>query len=112
MAKTDTLRVKFATWGRERTWDQILIREADVRGCGYDVDYVAHDWRALYDTMLRDGTPFSERELAISGQQLMEASGLPEGKALGELKKKLFLHCVKHPKDNNLARLTQLAKKR
>jgi len=76
------------------------------------VYYVAHDWRALYDTMLHDGTPFSERELAITGQQLMEISGLPEGKALGELKKKLFLHCVKHPQDNNLARLTQLAKKR
>lgn len=111
-AKTDTLRVKFASWGRERTQDQILLREADVRGCGYDVDYVAQDWRALYETMLTDGTPFSERELAITGQQLMEASGLPEGKELGELKKQLFLHCVKHPKDNNLARLTQLAKKR
>ena len=110
-AKTDTLRVKFAAWGRERTWDQILLREADIRGCGYDVDYVATDWRALYETMLADGTPFSERELAITGQQLMEASGLPEGKELGELKKQLFLHCVKHPKDNNLARLTQLAKK-
>lgn len=111
MAKTSTLRVKFAKWGRERTRDQILLREADVRGCGYDVDYVAEDWRALYETMLHDGTPFSERELAISGQQLMEASGLPEGKELGDLKKKLFLHCVKHPQDNHLARLTQLAKK-
>jgi tRNA nucleotidyltransferase (CCA-adding enzyme) len=112
MAKTDTLRVRFATWGRERTMEQILLREADIRGCGYDLDYVASDWRALYKMMLHDGTPFSERELAITGQQLMEALGLPEGKALGELKKKLFLHCVKHPKDNNLARLTQLAKKR
>lgn len=112
MAKADTLRVKFSQWGRERTWDQILLREADIRGCGYDVDYVAEDWRALYETMLRDGTPFSERELAITGVQLMEAVGLPEGKELGELKKKLFLHCVKHPQDNNLTRLTQLAKKR
>ncbi|MDD4311481.1 MAG: HD domain-containing protein [Eubacteriales bacterium] len=112
MAKQDTLRVRFATWGRERSMEQILLREADIRGCGYDVDYVAEDWRALYETMLADGTPFSERELAITGRQLMEASGLPEGKALGELKKSLFLHCVKHPKDNNLARLTQLAKKR
>ena len=112
MAKADTLRVKFASWGRERTMEQILLREADIRGCGYDVDYVARDWRALYSIMLADGTPFSERELAISGRQLMEASGLPEGKQLGELKKKLFLHCVKHPQDNTLARLTQLAKKR
>ena len=110
-AKTDTLRVRFATWGRERTLEQILLREADIRGCGYDIDYVAEDWRALYKTMLHDGTPFSERELAISGEELMAASGLPEGKELGELKKKLFLHCVKHPKDNNLVRLTQLAKK-
>ncbi|MCE5188001.1 MAG: CCA tRNA nucleotidyltransferase [Eubacteriales bacterium] len=110
-AKTDTLRVRFATWGRERTLEQILLREADIRGCGYDIDYVAEDWRMLYETMLRDGTPFSERELAISGEQLMEASGLPEGRELGELKKKLFLHCVKHPKDNTLVRLQQLAKK-
>ena len=110
-AKADTLRVRFATWGRERTLEQILLREADIRGCGYDTDYVAGDWRALYETMLHDGTPFSERELAISGEELMAASGLPAGKELGELKKKLFLHCVKHPKDNHLARLTQLAKK-
>ncbi len=110
-AKTDTLRVRFATWGRERTLEQILLRESDIRGCGYDTDYVASDWRALYETMLSDGTPFSERELAISGGELMQASGLPEGKELGDLKKQLFLHCVKHPKDNNLARLTQLAKK-
>ncbi len=111
MAKTDTLRVRFATWGRERTLEQIELREADIRGCGYDIDYVAEDWRALYETMLRDGTPFSERELAITGEELMAASGLPEGKALGELKKQLFLHCVKHPKDNNRVRLQQLAKK-
>ncbi len=110
-AKTDTLRLRFAAWGRERTLEQIQLREADIRGCGYDTDYVAHDWRALYETMLKDGTPFSERELAITGEELMEASGLPEGKELGELKKKLYLHCVRHPKDNNLARLTQLAKK-
>ena len=112
MAKQDTLRERFATWGRERTQEQILLREADIRGCGYDTDYVAEDWRALYETMLHDGTPFSERELAISGEELMAASGLPEGKELGDLKKRLFLHCVKHPQDNNLARLQQLTKKR
>ena len=108
-AKQSTLRVRFARWGRERTLEQIILREADIRGCGYDTDYVAEDWRALYNTMLTDGTPFSERELAITGEQLKAASGLPEGRELGALKKKLFLHCVKHPKDNNLARLQQLA---
>ncbi|MEA5047993.1 MAG: CCA tRNA nucleotidyltransferase [Eubacteriales bacterium] len=110
-AKQDTLRVRFATWGRERTLEQILLREADIRGCGYDTDYVASDWRALYETMLVDGTPFSERELAISSEELMAVSGLPEGKEFGEWKKRLFLHCVKHPKDNNFVRLTQIAKK-
>ncbi|NLI53493.1 MAG: HD domain-containing protein [Clostridiales bacterium] len=111
-AKQDTLRVRFAAWGRERTLEQILLREADIRGCGYDTDYVAKDWRALYETMLQDGTPFGQNELKITGEELMAASGLPEGKELGDLKKKLFLHCVKHPKDNNFARLTQLAKKK
>ncbi len=111
-AKTDTLRVRFARWGRERTLEQILLREADIRGCGYDTDYVEARWRALYETMQHDGTPFSERELAITGEQLKAASDLPEGRELGALKKRLFLHCVKHPKDNNLVRLMQLAKKR
>ncbi len=111
-AKPDTLRTRFAGWGRERTMNQILLREADIRGCGFDTCYVAARWRALFKQMLLDGTPFSERELKITGEELKKITGLPEGKALGKLKHELYLHCVKHPQDNNPSRLKTLAKKR
>jgi len=108
-AKEDTLRLRFAAWGRERTMCQILLREADIRGCGYNTGYVALRWRALFACMLRDGTPFSERELAVTGDELKEVSGLPEGEALGALKRELYLHCVRHPQDNRRERLLHLA---
>jgi len=111
-AKPDTLRVRFSEWGRERTMNQILLREADIRGCGYNTAYVAQRWRMLFYQMLNDGTPFSEKELKISGRELMKASGLPEGEALGALKHELYLHCVRNPQDNNTPRLKQLAKRR
>lgn len=111
-AKPDTLRTRFAGWGRERTMNQILLREADIRGCGFDTEYVAVRWRALFRQMLLDGTPFSEKELKITGEELKKVTGLTEGKELGELKRALYQHCVKHPQDNNPARLKALAKKR
>lgn len=110
--KPETLRVRFSEWGRERTMNQIFLREADIRGCGYNTNYVAGRWRTLFREMLADGTPFSEKELKITGRELMAASGLPEGKPLGELKRELYLHCVKNPQDNTPLRLKALAKRR
>jgi len=111
-AKPETLRTRFSEWGRERTMNQIFLREADIRGCGYNTNYVAGRWRTLFREMLLDGTPFSEKELKITGKELMAASGLPEGKALGQLKHELYLHCVKNPQDNTPFRLKALAKRR
>ena len=111
-AKPDTLRVRFAAWGRERTMNQILLREADIRGCGFNTEYVAVRWRAQFRQMLLDGTPFSERELKITGEELKKITGLPEGRELGALKRELYLHCVKHPQDNTPKRLRALAKRR
>lgn len=111
-AKPDTLRLRFACWGRERTMNQILLREADIRGCGFDPNYVAVRWRAQFRQMLLDGTPFSERELRITGEELKKITGLPEGRELGALKRALYLHCVKRPLDNKPARLRTLAKRR
>lgn len=109
-AKEKTLRAAFATWGREMTAQLIALREADIRGCGTDMAFVAARWRDLYQTMLCDGTPFSERDLCLDGKQLMEAAGIPAGEALGRLRRTLFLHCAKRPRDNTPPRLLRLAK--
>ncbi len=104
-AKDATLRVKFAEWGRELTQNMILLREADVRGSGYDLSYVAARWRRLYDEMLHDKTPFSVNELKITGEDIMAITGERSGEKIGRIKRELFLHCVKRPKDNTRERL-------
>jgi len=111
-AKETTLRVRFATLGREVARQLILLREADVRGSGRDTTFVATRWRVLLNKMRSDGTPFSERELAVTGDELMAATGLPEGEALGRLKRELFLRCVKRPKDNDKETLLRIARER
>lgn len=95
-----TLRRRFALWGRERTEDVIMIREADVRGSGYRTDYTAAHWRSVYDAMQREHAPFSESELAVSGEDVMQELGLLAGERVGRIKRQLLLHCAVHPNDN------------
>ena len=60
--------------------------------------------------MLSENTPLSMRELAVTGSDIMAATGLSEGAAVGAIKNKLFRHAVKRPKDNERARLLRIAK--
>ena len=95
-----TLRKRFAAWGRERTEDLIMIREADVRGSGYKLGYVAERWRRVYAQMQEERAPFSESELCVSGSDIMRELGIPAGERVGRVKRQLLLHCAVHPKDN------------
>ena len=108
MAKESTLRTRFATWGRALTERLIVMREMDIRGCGTNTGYVNERWRALYARMCSDGTPFSEAELAIGGEEIMRAAGIGPGQRVGEIKRELFLHCARHPHDNSKKRLLAL----
>ena len=80
----------------------------DIRGCGTNTGYVNERWRALYARMCSDGTPFSEAELAIGGEEIMHAAGIGPGQRVGEIKRELFLHCARHPHDNSKKRLLAL----
>lgn len=95
-----TLKKRFAAWGRERTEDLIMIREADIRGSGYKLGYVAERWRAIYRGMQAQHTPFSEGELAVTGEDIMLELGIPAGERVGRIKRQLLLHCAVHPADN------------
>jgi len=99
-AADDTIRKRFASLGRERTEDLIKIREADVRGSGIKTDFAAAHWRRVYEDMLHEGAPFSERELAVSGEDVMKELGLPPGERVGRVKRKLLERCAVHPEEN------------
>ena len=99
-ASDATVRKRFALWGRERTGDVLMIREADVRGSGYKLDYRAEHWRRVYAEMQAEGAPFSERELCVSGEDVMRELGIGNGARVGHVKRQLLLHCAVHPADN------------
>ena len=109
-AKIKTLRKKFAEWGKEGVVQLILMREADIRGSGTRPDYVAESWRELFHTMLHDGTPFSVSELDVTGKELMERAGIPEGVNVGAVLYELYRHCINSPGDNKKDVLIRLAK--
>ena len=99
-ASDATLKKRFAVWGRERTKDLIMIREADIRGSGYRLDYVAERWRRVFREMQQRHAPFSERELCITGEDIMDELKIPAGERVGRIKRQLLLHCAVHPDDN------------
>ena len=99
-ASDATLKKRFASFGRERTEDLIMIREADIRGSGYKTEYVAERWRRVYADMLKTGAPFSESELCVTGADVMKELGLPAGERVGRVKHLLLLRCAVHPEEN------------
>lgn len=99
-ASDATIRKRFAEFGRERTEDLIAIREADIRGSGYQTGYAAEHWRRIYDDMQREHAPFSESELAVSGKDIMDELGIPAGERVGRIKHALLLRCAVHPEEN------------
>lgn len=108
-AKESTLRRRFAEWGEALTQDLIVMRETDIRGCGTDDGYVCTRWRTLLARMQAEGAPFSERELAVTGTDLLAAFPGVTGGEIGRIKRALFLHCAVRPRDNNKRRLLALA---
>lgn len=99
-ASDATLRKRFASMGRARTEDLIMIREADMRGSGYQTGYVAERWRRVYAEMLESRAPFSESELAVSGADIMKELRLLPGERVGRIKRQLLLRCAVHPEEN------------
>lgn len=107
-----TVRRRFCKWGVERTERLIALREADVRGSGMDAAYTADKWRRILAAMQREHVPFGGRGLAVTGADIMRATGLPAGVAVGRIKDALVLHCAVHPEDNTVETLQKLARTR
>ena len=95
-----TIRKRFACFGRETTADLIAIREADIRGSGYQTAFVAERWRRIFHEMQEQRAPFSESELNVSGEDIMRELGLKAGERVGRIKHALLLRCAVHPEEN------------
>ncbi len=111
-AKEPTLKRRFARWGREKVEALCDIREADFRGSvGEYIPVKSADrWKRVLADMERRNTPFSERDLACTGADVMEWTGLPAGPRVGEIKSALLDHCAVRPQDNEREKLRRIVR--
>ncbi len=90
--------------------DLIKLKQADFSACMDDTSEAptARRWKALIAKMKAEGAPFTLKELALSGRDLLTLE-LP-AKKFSALLEKLLLHACCNPQDNQKDRLLKLAK--
>lgn len=111
-AKDSTLRVWMVLRGRELSRDLIALRRADVWGSGNETGpvHTADRWEQVLEDMERRNVPFEERELSVTGRDIMDALSLPPGPRVGSIKRGLLLHCARVPEDNHREILLKIAR--
>ncbi|MBQ6704001.1 MAG: HD domain-containing protein [Clostridia bacterium] len=111
-AKDVTIRTWMVLRGRELSRGLIELRRADVWGSGVETGPVvtADRWQRVLEDMERRGVPFTEKELAVSGKDIMEALNISPGPRVGSVKRGLLLHCARVPEDNKREILLKIAR--
>ena len=87
----------------------LLLKQADFSACkdNLSVAPTVQKWRALYEKMQEEHVPFTLKQLAINGNDLL-ALGI-EPKRIATLLQKLLDHTAVHPQDNKKERLLRIA---
>ena len=88
--------------------DLLLIKQADFSACKDDLTKAptCKKWETLLAQMRAEKVPFSLKELAVKGTDILD-SGIP-AMHVATLLNGLLLHCANSPKDNEKHRLLQL----
>lgn len=87
----------------------LQVKQADFSGCKDDTSIAptCKRWTALLEKMKNENVPFTLKQLAVKGNDLLSA-GLPAHR-LSNILHKLLLHTATNPKDNEQAKLIKLA---
>ena len=89
--------------------DLLLLKQADFSACMDDLRDAPTclRWRELLDAMHKQRVPFTLKELAVNGNDLLALGVAP--KHLSTVLHGLLLHTAVNPKDNEKTRLLRLA---
>ena len=111
-AKDITIRGWMSLRGRDISRGLIALRRADVWGSGMETGpvHTADRWERVLEDMERRGVPFDEKELAVTGSDIMQGLNIPAGPKIGSIKKGLLLHCARVPEDNKKDVLLKIAR--
>ncbi|HWS28844.1 MAG TPA: HD domain-containing protein [Clostridia bacterium] len=110
-AREFKLRLRFTAIGKENAKKLVRLREADVHGSGVLSGPVktAEKWKAILERMEKENVPWSADDLKCTGNDIMAWLNIGPSPRVGEIKERLFEHCVRYPKDNNKETLKKLA---
>lgn len=88
--------------------DLLLIKQADFSACKDDKSEAptCKKWRSLLEKMKAEKAPFTLKQLALSGSDLLGI--LPQNR-ISETLNELLLHVAMHPEENGKERLKKLA---
>ena len=103
LAKPLTVRKKIAELGEEMFRKLIALRRADFIGSGKPMAVVesAARWEKILEEMLAENAPFTENDLNITGNDIMQALNIPAGELVGVIKKRLLSVCIARPSQNS-----------
>jgi tRNA nucleotidyltransferase (CCA-adding enzyme) len=89
----------------------LLVKQADYSGCKDDLSVAptVKKWKELLEKMRKEKVPFSLKEMAIKGDELLSVN-IPKA-SISTILKKLLLHLAVNPEDNTKERLLLLATK-
>ena len=90
--------------------DLISLKQADFSACMDDTSIAptCERWTALLERLHQEKAPLTLKELAISGQDILQNVDV-KAKHISTLLQQLLLHAVCNPKDNTKERLLCLA---
>ncbi|MBQ8429830.1 MAG: CCA tRNA nucleotidyltransferase [Clostridia bacterium] len=88
----------------------LLLKQADFSACKDDLSVAptVKKWRALYRKMQDENVPFSLKQLAVNGNDLLTANVPPH--KISTVLQKLLDHTAVNPNDNKKERLLRVAK--
>ncbi len=90
--------------------DLLLIKQADFSACTDDISKAptCEKWETLLEKMRKEGVPFSLKELAVNGNDILQ-EGIPPHH-IATVLHGLLMHTAVFPAENKKARLLKLAK--
>jgi len=110
-AKPKTIRKRAIKLGRDIFSMLIEIRRADFIGSGMETRNIvsADNWQKELVRMEAENVPWSIKELAVTGEDIMQILNIPPSPQVGRILEILHKECVAHPQSNKKETLKKLA---